>query len=272
METQNRVQLIVGGFLLFGLVAIMTTIFMLGADRALFKNYVRLHAYFDQVQGLDRGSVVSLSGVAVGNIESIEFVNDKKSLDVTMKIEDRFLSRIPTGSQVEIRTQGALGDKFVFIIPGPASEKPVNDGAILEVATATDLFAIISERSKDAGKVFDIINELHKSTLTINGDRKLEKIMQNLSKATESLALTSQQAQQFTGSLSQADTGQRLTKAVERFDSIMTKIDKGQGSLGALINDPSVHDRLKTLLGGNVRKSQVKDLMRNSIEKAGGSQ
>ncbi len=268
METQKRVQMIVGGFLLFGLAAIMTTVFMLGADRALFKHYGRLHAYFDQVQGLDRGSVVSLSGVAVGNIESIEFVSDRKALDVTMKVEDRFLAQIPVDSQVEIRTQGALGDKFIFIIPAPASGKTVADGSVLEVATATDLFSIISERSKEAGKVFDVINELHKMTLTINGDRKLEKIMSNLSKASERLAETSERAHQFTGSMS-ADTGQRLTKAIERFDSIMTKIDKGQGSLGALINDSSVHDRLKVMLGGNNRKSQVKDLMRNSIEKAG---
>ena len=269
MEAQKRVQLVVGGFLLFGLIALMTTVFMLGADRALFKHYARLHAHFDQVQGLDRGSVVSLSGVAVGNIESIEFVSERKSLDVTMKVEDRFLSRIPTGSQVEIRTQGALGDKFIFIIPGPTSEKSVADGSVLEVANATDLFAIISERSKDAGKIFDIINELHKMVVTINGDRKLEKIMSNLSKASDNLSETSEQAHRFTSSLAQADTGQRLTKAVERFDSIMTKIDKGQGSLGALINDPAVHDRLKAMLGGNSRKSQVKDLLRTSIEKAG---
>ncbi len=268
METQKKVQMIVGGFLLFGLAALMTTVFMLGADRALFKHYARLHAYFDQVQGLDRGSVVSLSGVTVGNIESIEFIGERKALDVTMKVEDRFLARIPVGSQVEIRTQGALGDKFIFIIPGPTSEKTVADGSVLEIATATDLFSIISERSKEAGKVFDIINELHKMALTINGDRKLEKIMSNLSKASDSLALTSEHAQQFTSSMN-ADSGQRLTKAVERFDSIMTKIDKGQGSLGALINDSSIHDRLKAMLGGNNRKSQVKDLLRTSIEKAG---
>ncbi len=269
METQTRVQLIVGGFLLFGLVAIMTTVFMLGADRALFKKYVHLHTYFDQVQGLDRGSVVSLSGVVVGNVEQIEFINERKALDVTMKVEEQFLQRIPVGSQVEIRTQGALGDKFIFIVPGPASEKTVQDGSVLEMAAATDLFAIISDRSKDAGKIFDIINELHKTAVTINADRKLEKIMFNLSKAADSLALTSEQAHHFTSALSQAETGQRLTKAVERFDSIMTKIDKGQGSLGALINDPSVHNRLKAILGGNNRNSQVKDLLRTSIEKAG---
>ena len=137
------------------------------------------------------------------------------------------------------------------------------------MATSTDLFAILSERSKDAGKLFDIINEFHKTALTINADRKLEKIMHNLTKASENLAATSEQAHKFSNSLTDGNTGQRLTKAVERFDSIMTKIDKGQGSLGALINDSSVHDRLKAMLGGNSRKSQVKDLLRTSIEKAG---
>lgn len=269
METQTRVQMIVGGFLAFGLAAIMITVFMLGADRSIFKKYARLHAQFEQVVGLDEGSVVSLSGIVVGNIERIDFVPNKKSLDVVLKVEQRYLRQIPANSQVEIRTQGALGDKFIYIIPGPPSDTLIADGGTLEMAPATDLFAIISDRSKDAGKVFDIISELHKTVLTINADRKLEKIMFNLSKATESLAATSEQTQKFTSSMNGADTGLRLSRAVERFDSIITKIDKGQGSLGALINDSSVHDRLKAMLGGNSRKSQVKDLLRSSIEKAG---
>ena len=62
-------------------------------------------------------------------------------------------------------------------------------------------------------------------------------------------------------------TGEKLEKSVEKLDSVLTKIDKGQGTLGALINDPSLHQQLKALIGGSARKDHVKSLLRTSIEK-----
>jgi phospholipid/cholesterol/gamma-HCH transport system substrate-binding protein len=47
----------------------------------------------------------------------------------------------------------------------------------------------------------------------------------------------------------------------------MGKLDRGEGTLGALINDPSVHNQLKAMLGGSPRKNHVKSLLRTSIEK-----
>jgi phospholipid/cholesterol/gamma-HCH transport system substrate-binding protein len=55
--------------------------------------------------------------------------------------------------------------------------------------------------------------------------------------------------------------------SMDKFDRVMTKIDKGEGTLGALITDSSIHDQLKTMLGGSQRKSQVKDMLRHSLEK-----
>ncbi|MGZ3771450.1 MAG: MlaD family protein, partial [Bdellovibrio sp.] len=127
MESQGSTQVKVGIFITVGTILILASIFFLGADKSIFTKYVRLHSYFDQVQGLAVGSVVSLSGVTVGNVESITFVSEKNSLDVKMKIDQKFINRIRQGSQVEIRTQGALGDKFIFIIPGDPKNTVVKE-------------------------------------------------------------------------------------------------------------------------------------------------
>jgi phospholipid/cholesterol/gamma-HCH transport system substrate-binding protein len=47
----------------------------------------------------------------------------------------------------------------------------------------------------------------------------------------------------------------------------MTKIDSGQGTIGALINDPSLHDSLKAMVGGPDRKKNMKSLIRSTIDK-----
>jgi phospholipid/cholesterol/gamma-HCH transport system substrate-binding protein len=269
MESAKRAQMIVGIFLLVGLAVVMISIFSLGADRALFKSFSSIHARFEQVQGLARGSIVSLSGIVVGNVENIEFINDK--LDVTMKIEEKYVKRITEGSQVEIRTQGALGDKYVFIIPGRPDQPPVKDGAILTVARPSDIIGIFSERGKESEKIFDIIDELHKMVTAINDERRLEKIMTNMAAASENLNATAEKTKAMAAGLAEGSPQVRFNRSLEKFERIVDKIDRGQGTLGGLINDPAVHERLKTVLGANQRKNQVKDLLRTSIEKAEGN-
>lgn len=71
MELNSRHQWYVGLFVILGLAFIMASIIMLGADRSFMKTFVTLRAQFSQVQGLSPGSIVSLSGVRIGNVEEI---------------------------------------------------------------------------------------------------------------------------------------------------------------------------------------------------------
>lgn len=267
MDSQGSTQLKVGIYLAIGIVAILGSIFFLGADKALFKSYVKIHAHFDQVQGLAVGSIVSLSGVTVGNVKSITFLSDENKLDVTMKVDAKFVHRIRQQSEVEIRTQGALGDKFVFIFPGDPRMPEAKEGDILNVAKPTDLIGVISERGGEAGRIFDVVNELYKISKTINDENRLGRIMNNFDLASSHLAQASKDAHKMMDLVNSGHSGEKLQHSIEKLDSILTKIDKGEGTLGLLINDPSVHNQLKGYLGGTQRKNHVKTLLRTSIEK-----
>ncbi len=268
MEHSLKINLKVGIFVFGGLIVILSTIFLLGANKSFFTRHVRIQAHFDQVQGLARGSVVSLSGVVVGNIEKIDFNKENNNLVVTMKIELEYLSQIPKGSQVEIRTQGALGDKFVYIIPSENKTGIISNGDTLEVAKATDILNILSNRGKDTEKIFDILNEVLIMAKTINADNKIGKIIENLNQGSANFNKVTTQAKDFTSEANLGVSGGKLASSINRLDNILTKIDKGQGSLGALLNDSSVHDKLKSMLGGAQRKDHVKSIIRTSIEKA----
>lgn len=54
------------------------------------------------------------------------------------------------------------------------------------------------------------------------------------------------------------------TSAAAHLDSILAKIDRGEGTLGLLLTDPSLYDDLKTLLGGANRSAVVRTLIRLS--------
>jgi phospholipid/cholesterol/gamma-HCH transport system substrate-binding protein len=55
----------------------------------------------------------------------------------------------------------------------------------------------------------------------------------------------------------------RQTSVLAR--SVVAKVDSGQGTLGALVNDPSLYDDVKTLLGRANRNRAVKFLIRRTL-------
>lgn len=269
MESYGSTQIKVGLYLALGTLCVLGSIFFLGADKAFFRKYAKIHAHFDQVQGLAVGSVVSLSGITAGNVQDITFLPDENKLDVTMSIDEKYLSRIRKESAVEIRTQGALGDKYILIFPGDPRQPEVQDGGVLPLAKATDLLGILSERGNEAGKIFDVINEVYKMAHTINAEDRMGKIMNNFDTASANFSQTSKDIQKIVSGLGVSNGSSKLVHSVEKLDSILTKIDKGEGSLGMLINDPTIHNQLKAALGGGgtPHKNQVKTLLRTSIEK-----
>jgi len=268
METTLKNQIKVGIFLVLGIVITMGSIFMLGANKALFSNFTHLYADFENVQGLARGSVVSLSGVVIGNIEAIDFVSEKNLLRVNMKIENDYLRRVFKGSEVEIRTQGALGDKFIYIIPGDPRAEAIKDGDTLPIAKSTDILNVISERGKETEKIFDIINEVYKLTKTLNHENHIGTMVANMSQASRDFKIISEKSLKIVSDFSDGKSPSVQMKAsIDKLNNILGKIDRGEGTLGALVNDSSLHDQLKALVGGSQRKNHVKSLMRTSIEK-----
>lgn len=266
MELTKSQQIRIGLFLIVGIFVMGSSILMLGGDRLFLKKQALLHAYFDQVQGLNRGSVVSLSGLVIGNVKEIKFAADRSQLDVVLKIDEEHLDRLTSNSQVEIRTQGALGDKFIFIHPGDPSAEKLKDGDSLLVTKGSDFMAMLSEKGKDAEKVFLILNEVHKLLVSINAQDRSEKIMKNFAEASESFKSFSQESNKLVTEFRQNNSG-KLQNSFDRLDKILTKIEKGEGSLGALINDPSIHEQLKAILGTPTRKKFLNSILNTSFDK-----
>jgi len=56
----------------------------------------------------------------------------------------------------------------------------------------------------------------------------------------------------------------KATSAAGHLDSILAKIDRGEGTLGLLVSDPSLYEEMKALVGGANRSAVVKTLIRLS--------
>ena len=270
MKSSTKLEYKVGLFIALGTLIFMVTILMLGADKTLFTRYVHIKARFTEVNGLFPGSVVSLAGVPVGNVQEIAFVPGQNKLELDLKIDRAFRGRLTEGVVAEVRTQGALGDKFVFLNPGPLASKELADGSLVQ-SDEQDFMKLLTSREDGVARVINVIKELEILLVSINQNGKLGSTMSNLSEASSKLKSTLGQLdtvlQDIHGEIPQ---NHKVRVALEKLSSIIEKVDSGKGTLGQLINDPSLAQSLKGLLGSSPRDSYAKDMLRETLTKSGG--
>jgi phospholipid/cholesterol/gamma-HCH transport system substrate-binding protein len=252
--------MVVGAILLF-----MITVLTLGGDRAVFRKQYRLRVYFDAVNGLGEGSVVQLVGMVVGNVKSIQLAKNSNQVEVILKVNQKYQKRITEGSMGELRTQGALGDKYIFIKPGPPDAPPLQEGGILLTNPEGDLFSTIAKKGNEFKQIFEIITNLNILIQGLNKEGRSAKLVENLSQASGKLVDLLKKLDKMAGPVEKSDEA-TLKRAIAHLNSILEKIDSGEGTLGKLINDPSLHTRLKEILGGSKRNKYLKGLIRKSIK------
>lgn len=251
MESSLSKEIKVGIFTVLGLVVIMVSILLLGGDQLLLRRTYQLNVYLNDVQGLARGSVVSLVGVPVGNVDSIQFQDDK--IKVALDVDSSFKKRITVGSIASVKTQGALGDKYIYIEPGPLGADPLPAGGTLKADNTPGLLEMISQKGAQLGEVIEVIKEVHKFVESLNQDGRSAELMRNLADGSRDFKVLMSDAR---------------SKTLPKLDSILDKVDRGDGTLGALVNDRSIFNRISQMLGHSPRNHFLTPLIRSSIKES----
>ena len=59
---------------------------------------------------------------------------------------------------------------------------------------------------------------------------------------------------------------EELVAAARTLNDVLGKIDEGQGTLGLLVNDPTLYEDMKVLLGGAQRSTLLRSMIRMAVE------
>jgi phospholipid/cholesterol/gamma-HCH transport system substrate-binding protein len=249
-------------------VAFCVSVVMMGGERWFFGSSTNYKLEFSNVQGLVKGSVVSYGGINIGNVKSIS-LSPNQRISIEVSIDSSWASQITTQTIGEIKTQGALGDKYIMLSQSavdstePATVLPAN--STIKVKTEKDFFDMLASRGNESERIFDILNEVYTLTQSINKNNKVEAIMSNLLEASSQFKQTSQTANKMVTDLSKTSQPE-LQKSMVSLNRILDKVDRGEGTLGALVNDPSLHQSLKSFFGDNERNQKLKSIMRSSVQ------
>lgn len=248
MKKERSDRLKVGVFVLASIVIFVYAVFTISGQEELFEREYKVKTYFDNSAGLLEGAYVRLSGVGVGSVSSIRFSDDASlgKVQVVMEINKRAFSRISKDSHATIKTEGLLGAKFVEIVPGQGeSIGRARDGVVIRGYTSPEMQEIISQSEEFVTNLTSISRNLDKIVGAF-ADEKREDFLHTLIYDEQFAA----DMRSFSSNLAE----------------ISRMIREGEGSLGALIVDPSVHDALKGVLGEAERNRFVRSAVRYMIE------
>lgn len=227
---------------------------------------------FDSATGLKKNAPVEMAGIQIGTVERIEL--DQGRARLTLRVHPDV--KLPADSVVLIRTRGVLGDKYVAIdagSPGAPLLKPGDE--VPKAKVPTDLDQVMAKIGYIADDLKDITASLRVSLASPESQENIKESLYNIRELTAALKVVVADNQdrlnrvvanldQFSGDLSQLsrDNKQALDQTIKNFSqisgqlsrtitgltSVVEKIDRGEGSIGALVNERSTVDDLNSTL------------------------
>jgi phospholipid/cholesterol/gamma-HCH transport system substrate-binding protein len=263
MKPTRLTELKVGIFVVLILFLFGAGVFVIGSHQKYFQRQYTLWASYSNIKGLIVGSPVSLAGLTVGRVNSIIFPEDPsdKTIKVELRINRGVQKRIREDSIASIQTVGLLGDKYVEISLGSPEKDVLQNGARIASVNPIDLSEYAAKVEETINVVNTILIDIKEISGEIRGGKGLlhailydpagGELVHNLSVASGSLD----------------DLMKDLSSAAQSANNIVKKVERGEGSLGGIINDPTVYEDLKVILGGAKRSKTIRGLIRYTIKK-----
>lgn len=253
MNDKQKLQ--AGIFIIIGFVIFIFGFTAITSDESIFSSKNTYHTYLKDTQGIMFGSLVSFSGINVGNVHDIEYIEEKEMIKMTLKVSKKYENLITESSLVQLKTQGALGDRFVYIKSGGKGNVIPNNGEI-PMDQRPDLFDQIGSKLSDLEQVSVTLKKVDAIITSFGENMDFESLGKNLNAAAKS----------FAGASDTIKNQAQIKPTLDRLNASLDAINSKKGTLGQLIYDPTLHRKIMSFLGEDPDDDYLKSLMRKSIE------
>lgn len=208
----------VGLFFLLGLALTWVT-FQTLSDGKVFrdKGYV-LIAGFESLKQLKQGDEVRLAGVKIGSVELTRLAG--RRAEAVLRIDPKV--EIKSDATASIVMAGLIGTNYIGIDLGTLAAAPLRDGAEIHTQVTPDLNTIMTEIGALGQKLEGALTNFGTA---INGDGKTPGLFQKIDKLV-------------------SDNGENVNATISNIRLVSEKLNRSEGTLGKLLNDPKLHDEL----------------------------
>ncbi|HYX09730.1 MAG TPA: MlaD family protein, partial [Bacteroidales bacterium] len=257
--------------------------------RNLFKSTTELYAVYHDVAGLSESNPVLLSGLKVGQVNTIEFVPGTTDrlvveFDLTAPVD------LPKDTKAQIISSDLIGTKAINLVPGKSTVFAA-DGDTLAAEVKLDLIEQLSDEIEPlTSKVGSVINSLDSILLVThqimnektrndieqsianvretsdslnslmkeqksrlgNIFKNVESISNNLKDNNEQITYLMHNLADISDSIARSDLKATIDQTAQVMSStsdILRKINNGEGSLGMLLENDSLYNNLESASG-----------------------
>lgn len=274
------------GALLTIVIAVLFWASFSGGGTSIFDPKGKFVCYFRNVNGLVDGSPVWMSGVEVGNVRSVSFVNidSLKQVKVVCRVKKAVWDKLTKDARVQLGTIGFLGDKYVEIIPGTRGGPSIAEMEVIETIDAGEATAMFKAGEEAIGDARSFVigldtmlarmnrgegtlgqvatnDQLYKEmtkllarlTVLVNGlQNNQERIVSSLEKTANSVGNLSVKVDNNTGTIGRLVNDpalyDNLTASTAKLDTLLYKINSAEGNLGLLVNDTAMYSEMTNLM------------------------
>ena len=244
---------------------------------SLLDNEINVHTLYADVEGLVVGANVTINGLNVGKIKKIDFDENFEKIKVSFSLRNDLT--FSNQSIAQLYEAGLIGGKAIAILPDYSAARPVQDDDVLPssikpgltelvnqqiaplqnkleglLTSADSLFAGVSNvlnyntqnnlklALEGVTQSIDNVNKLSNSlSRVVNSNEKVfNSTLSHLEHTTNNLAILSDSLKQ----LPLASTVQHLEKTTAQIQQLVEKMEKGEGSLGKLLNEETLYNKL----------------------------
>ena len=99
-------------------------------DISLNQPSITFTVMFDNVQGLNDGDDVNMLGKRIGKVSATRIMGNRVAVEVG--IDQNFAFNIPIDSEIEVKSDGFMGARFVAINPGINTKKSISNGEVID--------------------------------------------------------------------------------------------------------------------------------------------
>jgi len=142
MQSYRRVEMIVGIFVIVGLLAISWLAIKVGQGGTLGESGYPLVANFNDAGGVREGSDIMMAGVIIGRVNAVK-LTDNDHATMTLSIQQDV--KIAEDAFASIRTKGIIGDRYIRITQGMDDNILGSGDEIEETESAINIEDLISK-------------------------------------------------------------------------------------------------------------------------------
>lgn len=260
MEKSTGTTIRLGIFVTLGVLIFTVAVYLIGQKQHMFSETFEISAHFNHVNGLQPGNNVRFSGITVGSVTEVNFINDS-TIEVRMRIKESLRQRIKQNALASIGTDGLMGNMIVNISPGKGYAEAVENGSQIQSYSRVKTDDILNTLNLTNDNAAMLTSDLLEITQQIKtGKGTISSILYDTTLKNEVMLTV----------INLRLTAQKTNELVQELNALTNEINKGRGTIGWLLNDTltahQVNSTLTKLQQTGTRLQAVSDSIQLVIQ------